>query len=129
MKADIHPKYEEVTIHCACGNEFKTRSTRQDIRLTLCNECHPFFTGKQKFVDTAGRIEKFQKRFNLAEGTATADIIKAKKSLSKKQVQSAAIQEEKRLKAARRTPKKDDGGATAGKAAAPAEEQAGKVSE
>ncbi len=129
MKADIHPKYEEVTIHCACGNEFKTRSTRQDIRLTLCNECHPFFTGKQKFVDTAGRIEKFQKRFNLAEGTATADIIKAKKSLSKKQVQSAAIQEEKRLKAARRTPKKDDGGATAGKAAAPAEDQAGKASE
>lgn len=129
MKAEIHPKYEEVTIHCACGNEFKTRSTKQDIRLTLCNECHPFFTGKQKFVDTAGRIEKFQKRFNLAEGTATSEIIKAKKSLSKKQVQSAAIQEEKRLKAARRTPKKDDG-ATAGKAAAPAgEEQTDSASE
>ncbi len=128
MKADIHPKYEEVTIHCACGNEFKTRSTKQDIRLTLCNECHPFFTGKQKFVDTAGRIEKFQKRFNLAEGTATADIIKAKKSLSKKQVQSAAIQEEKRLKAARRTPKKDDG-AGAGKAAPAGEEQADSASE
>lgn len=109
MKQNIHPKYEEVTIKCACGNEIKTRSTKNDIRLTLCNECHPFFTGKQKFVDTAGRIEKFQKRFNLGEGTATAEIVKAKKIASKKQVQSAAIQEEKRQKAARKTPKKVEG--------------------
>jgi large subunit ribosomal protein L31 len=120
MKTNIHPKYEEVTITCACGNEIKTRSTKSDIRLTLCNECHPFFTGKQKFVDTAGRIEKFQKRFNLAEGTATAEIVKAKKTASKKQVQSAAIQEEKRLKAARKAPKKVEGG----EAAAPAEGEA-----
>ncbi len=106
MKQNIHPKYEEVTIHCACGNEIKTRSTKGDIRLTLCNECHPFFTGKQKFVDTAGRIEKFQKRFNLAEGVATSEVVKARKAASKKQVQAAAIQAEKRLKAARKTPKK-----------------------
>jgi large subunit ribosomal protein L31 len=119
MKTNIHPKYEEVTIHCACGNEIKTRSTKNDIRLTLCNECHPFFTGKQKFVDTAGRIEKFQQRFNLAEGTATAQIVQAKKAASKKQIQSAAIQEEKRLKAARKTPKKVEGDA-----AAPAEGEA-----
>ena len=106
MKEKIHPKYEEVTIKCACGNEFKTRSTKPDIRLSLCSECHPFFTGKQKFVDTAGRIEKFQKRFNLAEGVATTEVVKAKKIISKKQAQSAAIQEEKRQKAARKAPKK-----------------------
>jgi large subunit ribosomal protein L31 len=102
MKANIHPKYQEVTVRCACGNEFRTKSTKNEIRLALCNACHPFFTGKQKFVDTAGRIEKFQKRFNLEEGASTVDIVKGRKTLSKKQVQSAAIQEEKRLKAARR---------------------------
>ena len=128
MKQNIHPKYEEVTIHCACGNEFTTRSTKQDIRLTLCNECHPFFTGKQKFVDTAGRIEKFQKRFNLGEGVATTQAVKTTKAKSKKQVQSAAIQEEKRLKAARKAPKKGAEGAekaeaaSGAEAAAPAEE-------
>ncbi len=114
MKQGIHPKYEETTITCACGNEIKTRSTKQDVKLTLCNECHPFFTGKQKFVDTAGRIEKFQKRFNLAEGTATAEIVKTQKAKTKKQAQSAAIQEEKRLKAARRLPKKGADGAAGG---------------
>lgn len=118
MKQNIHPKYEEVSIKCACGNEIKTRSTKSDIRLTLCNECHPFFTGKQKFVDTAGRIEKFQKKFNLAEGVATTEVVKAKKIASKKQVQSAAIQEEKRQKAARKTPKKAEGGAAEAEGAA-----------
>ena len=117
MKQSIHPKYEEVTVKCACGNEFKTRSTKSEIRLSLCNECHPFFTGKQKFVDTAGRIEKFQKRFNLAEGVATSDVIKGKKAVSKKQAQSAAIQEEKRLKAARKAPKKGAETAAAGEGA------------
>ncbi|MCC8110042.1 MAG: 50S ribosomal protein L31 [Planctomycetes bacterium] len=118
MKQNIHPKYEETTITCACGNEIKTRSTKPDIRLTLCNECHPFFTGKQKFVDTAGRIEKFQKRFNLAEGTGTAEVVKAKKAKSKKQVQSEAIQAEKRAKAARKAPKKGEEAGTAAAAEA-----------
>lgn len=124
MKQNIHPKYEETSIKCACGNEIKTRSTKQDLRLTLCNECHPFFTGKQKFVDTAGRIEKFQKRFNLADGVSTADAVKIQKTKSKKQVQSAAIQEEKRQKAARKAPKKgaETGTAAADDAAAPAED-------
>ncbi|MDR1744172.1 MAG: 50S ribosomal protein L31 [Planctomycetota bacterium] len=118
MKQNIHPKYEETVIRCACGNEIKTRSTKPDIRVTLCNECHPFFTGKQKFVDTAGRIEKFQKRFNLAEGTGTAEALKTKKkAMSKKQAQSAAIQEEKRQKAARKAPKKAEGKAGDGEAA------------
>lgn len=127
MKAKIHPKYEEVTVRCACGNEFTTRSTKSEIRLTLCNACHPFFTGKQKFVDTAGRIEKFQKRFHLADGAATTQVVKAKKVLSKKQAQSAAIQEEKRQKAARRIPKKVD--APAAEAAAPAAEEAPAAAE
>ena len=65
MKEGIHPKYNTVTVGCACGNKFETRSTKSDIRLELCSACHPFFTGKQKLVDTAGRIERFQKRYGL----------------------------------------------------------------
>lgn len=130
MKQNIHPKYEETTIKCACGNEITTRSTKPDIRLTLCNECHPFFTGKQKFVDTAGRIEKFQKRFNLAEGVATAEVVKATKAKSKKQVQSEAIQAEKRAKAARKAPKLSEaGGGESAEAAAPATPESAPAAE
>ena len=69
MKDKIHPKYFETTIRCACGNEIKTRSTVKDIRVEICSACHPFFTGKQKFVDTAGRVEKFMKKYGQkAEG-------------------------------------------------------------
>ncbi|RMF44278.1 MAG: 50S ribosomal protein L31 [Planctomycetota bacterium] len=63
MKEGIHPKYVETTVTCGCGNTFKTRSTRPEIRVDICNACHPFYTGKLKFVDTAGRIEKFQSKF------------------------------------------------------------------
>jgi large subunit ribosomal protein L31 len=63
MKADIHPKYVDCKAHCACGNSFMTRSTKPELHVDICNACHPFFTGKQKFVDTAGRVEKFQKKF------------------------------------------------------------------
>ena len=63
MKADIHPKYQECKVTCACGNSFTTRSTRNSLNVDICNECHPFFTGRQKFVDTAGRVEKFQRKF------------------------------------------------------------------
>lgn len=63
MKADIHPDYKEATISCACGNTIHTRSTRSEIRIGICSKCHPFFTGTQKFVDIAGRVERFQKRF------------------------------------------------------------------
>jgi large subunit ribosomal protein L31 len=64
VKKDIHPKEYEVTVHCACGNTFTTLSTQEDIEVTMCSKCHPFFTGSQKFVDTAGRIEKFNKKFD-----------------------------------------------------------------
>lgn len=63
MKADIHPEYSECEVTCACGNSFKTRSTKKSIHLDICSQCHPFFTGKQKYVDTAGRVEKFRKKF------------------------------------------------------------------
>ena len=64
MKQDIHPKYKEVTVNCAnCGNSFVTRSTRTTIKVDICNNCHPFYTGKQTLVDTAGRVERFNKRF------------------------------------------------------------------
>ena len=64
MKKDIHPKYEETTVTCGCGNKFTTRSTKKKIHTEICSVCHPFFTGKMKFVDTTGRVEKFQKKYN-----------------------------------------------------------------
>ncbi len=63
MKDKIHPKYVKCVVTCACGNTFETRSTVDKINVEICGACHPFFTGKQKFVDTAGRVEKFQKRY------------------------------------------------------------------
>lgn len=65
MKQGIHPVYEEATITCACGEVIKTRSTRKDIRVEICSKCHPFYTGKQKLVDTGGRVDRFKKRFNI----------------------------------------------------------------
>ena len=65
MKEGIHPQYEKVTVKCACGAEFETRSTKKDIRLDICSKCHPFFTGKQKLVDTGGRVDRFKKRFGI----------------------------------------------------------------
>ena len=66
MKENIHPKYVRSTVKCACGHSFETRSTIPEIRVAICSNCHPFFTGKQKLVDTAGRIEKFQKKYQKA---------------------------------------------------------------
>jgi large subunit ribosomal protein L31 len=63
MKKNIHPEYKEITVHCGCGNTFKTRSTVSEIHAEICSMCHPFYTGKQKFIDTAGRIERFQKKY------------------------------------------------------------------
>jgi large subunit ribosomal protein L31 len=63
MKADIHPKYKETKIRCACGNVIEAGSTKDNITVEICSSCHPFFTGKQKLVDTAGRIERFRKKY------------------------------------------------------------------
>ncbi|WP_050697889.1 MULTISPECIES: 50S ribosomal protein L31 [Eubacteriales] len=67
MKEKIHPQYKETTIKCACGNVIETRSTREDIRVEICSKCHPFFTGKQKLVDTSGRVDMFKKRYGLQD--------------------------------------------------------------
>lgn len=63
MKADIHPKYVVCQVSCACGNKFSTRSIKAEIRTDICSECHPYYTGAQKFVDSAGRVDKFLKRY------------------------------------------------------------------
>ncbi|MGO9660056.1 MAG: 50S ribosomal protein L31 [Acidimicrobiales bacterium] len=63
MKADTHPEYVQAKVVCSCGNTFSTRSTKPELRSELCNECHPFFTGKQKLVDTGGRVERFERRY------------------------------------------------------------------
>lgn len=75
MKPDIHPDYVECTVRCSCGNTFKTRSTKPELVVDLCNECHPFFTGQQKFVDTGGRVQRFSNKFGSA-----ADQLKERKA-------------------------------------------------
>lgn len=75
MKKDIHPKYELAIIRCACGNEVEVRTTAPGINVEICSACHPFFTGKQKFVDSAGRVEKFRRRYGLADEASTADAV------------------------------------------------------
>ncbi|MDO4153296.1 MAG: 50S ribosomal protein L31 [Candidatus Fimenecus sp.] len=65
MKQGIHPEYKTTTVKCACGAEFETRSTKENLRVDICSNCHPFFTGKQKLVDTGGRVDRFNKRFNI----------------------------------------------------------------
>ena len=65
MREGIHPNYNQTTIKCACGNVIETGSTKENLTVEICSECHPFFTGKQKLVDTGGRVEKFKKKFNL----------------------------------------------------------------
>lgn len=67
MKKGIHPKYESVTVTCACGNTFETKSTNKTLKADVCSKCHPFYTGKQKLLDTAGRVEKFNRRYNIKE--------------------------------------------------------------
>src|SRR5579863_6127998 len=91
MKPGIHPEYVESTVVCACGNTFQTRSTKPSIRLEICSNCHPFFTGKQKFVDTAGRVERFQKRFAKTGG----ETVKAKKAAAMAKGQKSTIVKKK----------------------------------
>jgi large subunit ribosomal protein L31 len=78
MKTGIHPNYVECSVRCSCGNTFTTRSTIPELRVELCSECHPFYTGKQKLVDTGGRVERFQRRYAKAQKATKAT--KAKKA-------------------------------------------------
>ena len=80
MKDGIHPEYQETKVTCGCGNSFVTRSTRPELRIDICNQCHPFFTGKLKYVDMAGRIEKFQSKFAAGSYASLQEKKKTKKA-------------------------------------------------
>ncbi len=72
MKPEIHPNYQQVNVHCACGEQWTTGSTKKDLRVDICSKCHPYFTGKQKLVDTAGRIDRFQRKYGKTPAKAEA---------------------------------------------------------
>ena len=93
VKDGIHPKYQEVTVRCACGNTFKTKSTKPELHLEICNMCHPFFTGRQKLIDTEGRVERFTKRF----GTRTAADVK-KQNVANKATKAAKTSKTKKAR-------------------------------
>ena len=93
MKPGIHPEYVECTVRCSCGNTFKTRSTKSELVVDLCNECHPFYTGQQKLVDAGGRVQRFSDKF----GSAAARVAEAE---AKKKAERQAAAEEAQKKAA-----------------------------
>ena len=84
MKDGIHPKYHEVEVRCACGASWKTRSTKSDLHLEICSNCHPFFTGRQKLIDTEGRVERFTKKFGTQTAESRRTAAAAKKAATKK---------------------------------------------
>lgn len=95
MKPGIHPNYVEATVTCACGNTFTTRSTRREIRTDLCNVCHPFYTGEQRIVDTAGQVERFMRRFEAAQATER----RTSKRQQRLQARAAQLEEQRRRQA------------------------------
>ena len=106
MKKGIHPEYVECTVRCSCGNTFKTRSTKPELRIELCNECHPFFTGQQKFVDTGGRVQRFADKFGSAaqarlDAAAKAKAAKAEKAAAAEAARKAAAEAKAAEKARR----------------------------
>lgn len=111
MKEGIHPKYQLVTVSCACGNTFQTRSTLPEIRLDICSQCHPFFTGKQKLVDSAGMVDRFTKR--AAKKSTERMLRKAKPATKKVSVKRQKIKilstSTKRLRPVATTKKKEKG--------------------
>jgi large subunit ribosomal protein L31 len=96
MRSGIHPDYVECKVHCSCGNEFMTRSTKSELHVELCNACHPFYTGQQKFVDTGGRVQRFSDKFGGA-----ADSVMARAEAAKKQRQQAHEESEAKIREAR----------------------------
>jgi large subunit ribosomal protein L31 len=80
MKEGIHPKYGEAVVKCACGETFETGSVKKEIKVEICSKCHPFFTGKQKLIDTGGRVDRFKKRFNLDRVEPTAEPVEEPKA-------------------------------------------------
>ena len=119
MKKDIHPEYVECTVRCSCGNTFVTRSTKPELRVELCNECHPFYTGQQKFVDTGGRVQRFADKFGGA-AAKVAEREAAKKAAEERAKKAAA----KAARAAEYEKKAAAEAEAAAKAAAEAEAEA-----
>ena len=120
MKPGIHPEYMECTVRCSCGNTFVTRSTVPEIRVELCNECHPFYTGQQKFVDTGGRVQRFADKFG---GAAQAAL---EREAAKKAARAKASEEEQAKKAAAREAKAAEKAKRAEKYAAEAAKKAAR---
>lgn len=89
MKAGIHPVYHDVEVRCACGNTFTTRSTKKELHLEICNQCHPFFTGRQKLIDTEGRVERFTKRFGKQTAAGVREAGKAARAKKSKSAKAA----------------------------------------
>ena len=117
MKQDIHPEYVVATVHCSCGNTFTTRSTRSELRVEICSNCHPFYTGKQKLVDTGGRVERFQRRYAKQQAEQAAAV--KEREASRKPVLSACPSSRPRPRPPRPT-RTDTGHAMADEATTPA---------
>ncbi len=132
MKPDIHPEYVECTVTCSCGNTFKTRATKPEIRVEICNACHPFYTGQQKFVDTGGRVQRFADKFGSAKDTVAA---REEERKAKRAAEVAAAEEkrkaEREAKAAEKAKRAEEfakkAAAEAEKAAAEAEKAAAEA--
>jgi len=113
MKTGVHPNYYVAQVICACGHEFVTRSTKKTIKLEICGNCHPFYTGKQRLLDTAGRVERFKKRFAVTEGKTVERKPKAQVRMKKLDtLTSAALKKKKTLST---MPKLEEAGAAKGK--------------
>ena len=117
MKAGIHPLYVNSKVICACGNTFETRSTKELIKLEICSQCHPFYTGQQRLVDTAGRVERFKKRFESTQGKTI--VRKPVKTTTKKIEHVGAAAKRKILTTAPKTEKEEKAAKKAAKKAAP----------
>lgn len=123
MKQGIHPEYMECTVKCTCGNTFVTRSTKPELKIDLCNECHPFFTGTQKLIDTGGRVQRFANKFGAARETV------AEREAAKKAAKAAAAAEVEAAKKAEREAKAAAKAARAAEFAKKAEAEAAKAEE
>ena len=121
MKAEIHPQYVECTVRCSCGNTFTTRATKPEMRIDICNACHPFYTGNQKLIDTGGRVQRFTDRFGSARETVAAR--EAAKKAERAAKVAAAEEARKAAKEAKAARKAEN----AAKYAAKAEEEAKKA--
>ena len=123
MKQGIHPDYVECTVKCTCGNTFTTRSTKSELRVDICNACHPFFTGQQKFIDTGGRVQRFADTFGSAK-----DMV-AEREAAKKAKRAAAVAEAEAAKKAEREKKAAEKAKRAEEYAKKAEEEAARAAE